>query len=54
VSGVILKGTFVLKMENVKMPRWAFNFEEWKPTSTEWENLLKLVQREERERILKY
>lgn len=33
------------------MVRWAFNFEEWKPTSTEWDKLLKLVQPEERERI---
>jgi len=37
-----------------EMTRWAFNFENWKPTSTEWGNLLSFIQLEERVRIGKF
>lgn len=36
------------------MPRWAFNFENWKPTAEEWEKMLLLVQPEERIRLARF
>jgi len=34
--------------------RWAFNFEDWKPTQEEWEKALSLLEPEEKARILRF